>query len=41
MMIQDFDMANFITGRAPLTVPVAGTSIVDPAIGAAAGIAGV
>ncbi|MBN8630481.1 MAG: inositol 2-dehydrogenase [Rhodobacterales bacterium] len=35
MMIHDFDMANFIMGAAPLTVSAVGTSIVDPAIGAA------
>jgi len=35
MMIHDFDMANFIMGTAPITVSAVGTSIVDPAIGAA------
>ncbi|MGL4311555.1 MAG: inositol 2-dehydrogenase [Paracoccaceae bacterium] len=35
MMIHDFDMANFIMGAAPVTVSAVGTSIVDPAIGAA------
>lgn len=35
MMIHDFDMANFLMGAAPVTVSAAGTSIVDPAIGAA------
>lgn len=35
MMIHDFDMANFIMGSAPMTVAAVGTSIVDPAIGAA------
>jgi myo-inositol 2-dehydrogenase/D-chiro-inositol 1-dehydrogenase len=35
MMIHDFDMANFIMGAAPATVSAVGTSIVDPAIGAA------
>jgi myo-inositol 2-dehydrogenase / D-chiro-inositol 1-dehydrogenase len=35
MMIHDFDMANFIMGAAPATVSAVGSSIVDPAIGAA------
>ena len=35
MMIHDFDMANFMMGAAPTTVTAVGTSIVDPAIGAA------
>jgi myo-inositol 2-dehydrogenase / D-chiro-inositol 1-dehydrogenase len=35
MMIHDFDMANFIMGAAPVSVSAFGTSIVDPAIGAA------
>ncbi|EHS49023.1 oxidoreductase domain protein [Rhizobium sp. PDO1-076] len=35
MMIHDFDMANFLMGEAPKTVHAVGTSIVDPAIGAA------
>lgn len=35
MMIHDFDMANFIMGAAPVSVSAVGTSIVDPAIGAA------
>lgn len=35
MMIHDFDMANFLMGDAPKTVHAAGTSIVDPEIGAA------
>ncbi|WP_333818393.1 inositol 2-dehydrogenase [Tabrizicola sp.] len=35
MMIHDFDMANFLMGAAPVTVSAVGTSIVDPAIGAA------
>jgi myo-inositol 2-dehydrogenase / D-chiro-inositol 1-dehydrogenase len=35
MMIHDFDMANFLMGTAPATVSAVGTSIVDPAIGAA------
>jgi myo-inositol 2-dehydrogenase / D-chiro-inositol 1-dehydrogenase len=35
MMIHDFDMANFIMGAAPISVTALGTSIVDPAIGAA------
>jgi myo-inositol 2-dehydrogenase / D-chiro-inositol 1-dehydrogenase len=35
MMIHDFDMANFIMGAAPVRVSAVGTSIVDPAIGAA------
>ena len=35
MMIHDFDMANFIMGAAPVTVSAVGSSIVDPAIGAA------
>ena len=35
MMIHDFDMANFIMGAAPVSVMAVGSSIVDPAIGAA------
>ncbi|MBL9051214.1 MAG: inositol 2-dehydrogenase [Tabrizicola sp.] len=35
MMIHDFDMANFIMGDLPVTVSAVGSSIVDPAIGAA------
>ena len=35
MMIHDFDMANFLMGEAPVTVSATGSSIVDPAIGAA------
>jgi len=35
MMIHDFDMANFLMGAVPVTVSAAGSSIVDPAIGAA------
>ncbi|SEM40479.1 myo-inositol 2-dehydrogenase / D-chiro-inositol 1-dehydrogenase [Gemmobacter aquatilis] len=35
MMIHDFDMANFIMGASPVTMSAVGTSIVDPAIGAA------
>ena len=35
MTIHDFDMANFLMGAAPVTVAAVGTSIVDPAIGAA------
>ena len=35
MMIHDFDMANFLMGGAPATVCAVGSSIVDPAIGAA------
>jgi myo-inositol 2-dehydrogenase/D-chiro-inositol 1-dehydrogenase len=35
MMIHDFDMANFLMGAVPVTVSAVGTSIVDPAIGAA------
>ncbi len=35
MMIHDFDMANFIMGEAPVSVYAAGSSIVDPEIGAA------
>lgn len=35
MMIHDFDMANFMMGAAPVSVMAAGSSIVDPAIGAA------
>ncbi len=35
MMIHDFDMANFMMGAAPVTVFATGSSIVDPAIGAA------
>lgn len=34
MMIHDFDMANFIMGAAPVSVFAAGSSIVDPGIGA-------
>jgi myo-inositol 2-dehydrogenase / D-chiro-inositol 1-dehydrogenase len=35
MMIHDFDMANFLMGAAPVSVSAVGSSIVDPAIGAA------
>ena len=35
MMIHDFDMTNFIMGEAPVSVSAVGTSVVDPAIGAA------
>lgn len=35
MMIHDFDMANFVMGQAPVSVSAVGSSIVDPAIGAA------
>ncbi len=35
MMIHDFDMANFMMGTAPVSVSAVGSSIVDPAIGAA------
>ncbi len=35
MMIHDFDMANYIMGAAPVSVAAVGTSVVDPAIGAA------
>ncbi len=35
MMIHDFDMANFLMGDAPATISAAGSSIVDPEIGAA------
>ena len=35
MMIHDFDMANFLMGAAPVKVSATGSSIVDPAIGAA------
>ena len=35
MMIHDFDMAIFIMGQAPVSVSAVGSSIVDPAIGAA------
>lgn len=35
MMIHDFDMANFLMGSQPVTVSAVGSSIVDPAIGAA------
>lgn len=35
MMIHDFDMANFIMGATPVSVTAAGSSIVDPEIGAA------
>ena len=35
MMIHDFDMANFIMGTAPVSISAVGTSVVDPAIGAA------
>ncbi len=38
MMIHDFDMANFIMGVAPVAVSASGSSIVDPAIGAAGDI---
>ena len=35
MMIHDFDMANFLMGAAPVAVSATGSSIIDPAIGAA------
>ena len=35
MMIHDFDMASFIMGEVPVSVFAAGSSIVDPEIGAA------
>lgn len=35
MMIHDFDMANFMMGEAPDSIMAVGSSIVDPAIGAA------
>lgn len=35
MMIHDFDMANFIMGDLPVSVSAVGSSIIDPAIGAA------
>lgn len=35
MMIHDFDMANFIMGEAPMSIMAAGSSSVDPEIGAA------
>jgi myo-inositol 2-dehydrogenase / D-chiro-inositol 1-dehydrogenase len=35
MMIHDFDMANFLMGATPVSVSAVGSSIVDPAIGAA------
>ncbi|MEL6167797.1 MAG: inositol 2-dehydrogenase [Pseudomonadota bacterium] len=35
MMIHDFDMANFLFGELPVRVFATGSSIVDPAIGAA------
>ncbi len=35
MMIHDFDMANFMMGEAPVSIMAAGSSIVDPEIGAA------
>lgn len=35
MMIHDFDMANFLMGAAPVSVSAVGSSLVDPAIGAA------
>ena len=35
MMIHDFDMANFMMGEPPVWVMAAGSSIVDPEIGAA------
>jgi len=35
MMIHDFDMANFLMGEAPTNVSAVGSSLVDPAIGAA------
>ena len=35
MMIHDFDMANFMMGEAPVSISAAGSSIVDPGIGAA------
>lgn len=34
MMIHDFDMSRFIMGTSPVSVSAAGTSIVDPEIGA-------
>lgn len=34
MMIHDFDMANFLMGEAPVSISAAGSSIVDPEIGA-------
>ena len=34
MMIHDFDIANFIMGETPVTISAAGSSVVDPAIGA-------
>ena len=35
MMIHDFDMANFLMGAPPVQITAAGSSIVDPEIGAA------
>ena len=35
MMIHDFDMTNFLMGGPPVVVSAVGSSIVDPAIGAA------
>lgn len=35
MMIHDFDMANFVMGAPPVSIMAAGSSIVDPNIGAA------
>ena len=35
MMIHDFDIANFVMGELPESVTAHGTSIIDPAIGAA------
>jgi myo-inositol 2-dehydrogenase/D-chiro-inositol 1-dehydrogenase len=35
MMIHNVDMANFLKGASPVTVSAAGSSLVDPAIGAA------
>ncbi len=35
MMIHDFDMANFLMGKRPVTVHASGSSIVEPAIGEA------
>ncbi|MEO0677710.1 MAG: inositol 2-dehydrogenase [Pseudomonadota bacterium] len=35
MMIHDFDMSNFMMGEAPVSIMAAGSSLVDPEIGAA------
>ncbi|MEM5500849.1 inositol 2-dehydrogenase [Ahrensia kielensis] len=35
MMIHDFDMANFLMGKRPITIRAVGSSIVDPEIGKA------